>query len=52
MLNKGMMSSNKDDWETPQDFFNKLNEKYYFSFDLAASPENTKCENFFSEEDN
>ncbi|TOY75099.1 adenine methyltransferase [Levilactobacillus brevis] len=51
-MNNALLSSEKNYWETPQDFFNKLNEKYHFTFDLAASPDNTKCENFFSEEDN
>ena len=50
-MNNALLSSEKNYWETSQDFFKKLNEKYHFSFDLAASPENTKCDNFFSEED-
>lgn len=26
-INKGLFTSNKDDWETPQDLFDKLNKK-------------------------
>lgn len=51
-MNNSLLSSQNNYWETPQDFFKNLNDKYHFSFDLAASPENAKCENFFSEEDN
>lgn len=51
-INKGLFTSNKDDWETPQDLFDKLNKKYKFSWDLAASSENHKVNNYFSEEDN
>lgn len=51
MINHGLFTSNKEDWETPQDFFNKLNEKYHFTFDLAASYSNTKCKSYFTEKD-
>lgn len=51
MVNEGLMSSEKNYWETPQDFFEDLNKDYDFSFDLAASKDNSKCENFFCEED-
>ena len=51
MLNKGMMSSNKDSWETPQDFFDKLNNKYHFSFDLAASDDNHKVDYYYTTKD-
>jgi len=33
----------RDDWETPQWLFNKLNDQYYFMFDCCASEENRKC---------
>jgi len=51
MVNEGLMSSEKNYWETPQDFFEDLNKNYDFSFDLAASKDNAKCDNFFCEED-
>lgn len=34
----------KDDWETPQDLFDKLNDEFGFSLDVAATEENSKCE--------
>lgn len=50
MNNKVMFSSKKEDWETPQDFFDKLNEEFHFTLDAAASLENAKCANYFTKE--
>lgn len=44
-------ASIKQDWETPPEVFDKLNEEFHFDFDLAANAENTKCERWFSEEE-
>lgn len=52
MINNGLFTSNKQDWETPATFFNNLNEKYHFKWDLAASEDNAKCSNYFAQEDN
>lgn len=35
-----MFSSNRDDWETSQDFFDKLSAQYHFTLDPCSS--NTK----------
>lgn len=35
---------------TPQDFFDKLNEEFHFTLDACATPENAKCERFFTKE--
>lgn len=45
-----MFSSKTDMWATPQDFFDKLNEEFYFTVDVCAIPENAKCEKFFTPE--
>lgn len=45
-----MFSSGSDCWYTPQDFFDKLNEEFKFTLDACALPENTKCERFFTPE--
>lgn len=39
-----------DEWQTPQGLFERLNKQYKFDLDLAASDNNTKCQNFFSKE--
>lgn len=49
-MNKALMSSNKDDWCTPQDLFDKLNEEFHFDLDAAASDINTKCPRYFTKE--
>jgi phage N-6-adenine-methyltransferase len=48
MVSEALFSSNTDEWFTPQDVFNKLNEEFHFELDAAASIENHKCERFFS----
>ena len=36
MINSGMMSSKTDMWETPQDFYNKLDLEFGFELDVCA----------------
>ena len=48
MLNKSMFTSNTDLWETPQDFFDKLNSEFKFEIDVCANKENAKCNNYFT----
>lgn len=43
-------SSKTDDWATPQDFFDKVAERFPFTLDVCATPENAKCEQFFTKE--
>ena len=43
-----MFSSKKQDWETPSKFFDEINSKYHFSFDLAANIQNAKCQRFYT----
>lgn len=50
MIAGAMFSSKTDMWETPQDFFDKLNREFNFTLDVCATPENAKCENFYSPE--
>ncbi|GKT04406.1 DNA N-6-adenine-methyltransferase [Furfurilactobacillus entadae] len=44
------LTSNKDDWETPQKMFDELNQKYNFTTDLAARSDNAKCAEFITPE--
>jgi phage N-6-adenine-methyltransferase len=44
-------SSATDDWPTPQDFFDKVNEEFGFTLDPCSSAENTKCQQFFTKDD-
>lgn len=45
---KAQFSSAKDDWETPQDFFDRYNNTYHFTLDAASSNENAKCQNHYT----
>ncbi|MCV6045563.1 DNA N-6-adenine-methyltransferase [Enterococcus faecalis] len=52
-MNKDLhFSSEKEDWETPQNIFDELNKKYQFDIDVAASIQNTKLPNYFTKQDN
>lgn len=46
-----LFSSDKNYWETPQEFFDRLNEKYHFTLDAAASDDNHKVDKYFTAED-
>ncbi len=39
-----------DEWETPDDLWNALNDEFHFKYDLAASPDNTKRPFYYSKE--
>jgi site-specific DNA-methyltransferase (adenine-specific) len=45
-----MFSSKTDQWATPQDFYDKLNEEFHFTLDVCADPDNAKCEQFYTKE--
>jgi len=47
-----MFSSQKDEWATPQDFFDGLNKQYNFTLDPCATAQNTKCPKFYTQQDN
>ena len=49
-MNKALLSSVKMDWRTPKDFFRELDQEFHFGLDAAASPENAKCERYFTPE--
>lgn len=50
-MNTDLMFSSKTDlWSTPQDFFDKLNNKYNFSLDVCSDGVNNKCEAFYTKE--
>ena len=45
-----MFSSKTDLWETPKDLFDKLNNEFHFTLDVCATPENAKCDSFYTKE--
>ena len=52
MINKGLMSSNTNEWATPKQFYEDLNKKYHFTLAPCATKENHKCEKYFTKDDN
>lgn len=42
-----MFSSATDQWATPQGFFDKLNEEFHFTLDVAADETNHKCDRYY-----
>lgn len=40
-------STGKDDWETPDDLFERYNKRYHFILDAAADNGNHKCDRYF-----
>lgn len=52
MKTEVLFSSKTDEWETPQDFFDKLDAEFHFTLDPCASDENHKCKIYFTKEQN
>lgn len=51
-MNTELMFSNKtNEWATPQEFFNRLNEEFNFTLDPCSTHENAKCEKHYTESD-
>ena len=49
-INKGMKTSNTDEWETPQDLFDRLNRIFCFTLDACATNHNAKCSKYYTKE--
>src|ERR1041384_303532 len=41
-------SSKSNEWETPIDLFNRLNDEFHFNLDAAATHDNHLCDNYFT----
>lgn len=50
-LNPGMMSSETDQWATPQEFYDALDAEFRFTLDTAADATNAKAPAFYTQED-
>lgn len=51
MRHTAAFMSEREDWETPQAFFDHLDGIYGFTLDAAAFPHNAKCARYFTVED-
>ena len=52
MINKGIMSSNTDEWATPQKFYDEINKKFEFTLDPCATVQNHKCNKYYTKKEN
>lgn len=46
-----MFSSKSDEWSTPQDIYEQLDNEFHFNLDPCATEENHKCDTFFTQND-
>lgn len=50
-INEWMLSSNTDNWATPQEFYDKLNSEFGFTLDPRADKDNHKCDLYYTKYD-
>lgn len=50
-MNTVIFQSNSDEWSTPQELFNRLDAEFHFDLDPCATPDNAKCETYYTAED-
>lgn len=50
MVDKVLFSHKSDEWETPQDLFDCLNDEFCFTLDVCANNDNHKCGFYFTKE--
>lgn len=49
-INRGVMSSDRDDWETPRELFDRCDAIWHFDLDAASSDENALCDLHYTKE--
>lgn len=51
-MNKCLLSTGSNDWETPQDFFDSLDREFHFTLDACSTHENAKCRKHYTVDEN
>ena len=51
-MNAALLSSKSNEWETPKDFFDKLDAEFHFTLDPASTDENAKCKKHYTIKEN
>jgi len=46
-----MFSSKSNEWETPQDFYDKLNNQFKFTLDPCCTASSAKCSKYYTSQD-
>lgn len=49
-MDKVLFSHQSDEWETPQELFDELDQEFHFDLDVCATSENAKCKRYFTKE--
>jgi site-specific DNA-methyltransferase (adenine-specific) len=52
MVDKALFTSSTGSWETPQDFFDKLDGEFLFELDPCATKRNAKCKRYYNRRQN
>lgn len=47
-----LYASNSDEWSTPQDIYDALDEEFHFTLDPCATDENHKCDLYYTQSSN
>ena len=50
MITSGLITSNTDNWSTPDDLFRILDNEFHFTLDVCADEDNHKCDRYFDKE--
>lgn len=50
-MNRGLFTSDAEDWGTPQFLFDALDAEFNFTLDACASHTNAKCDRYFTKTD-
>lgn len=51
-LQRAMVSSKSNEWETPQWLFDELDNEFHFTLDPCATPDNAKCAKYYTKAQN
>lgn len=50
-MNPALLSTGKDDWETPRALFEDLDREFHFTLDPCCTHQNAKCQKHYTAED-
>lgn len=50
-VNRVLLSSNSEEWSTPQDLFDQLDLEFHFTVDVCSSHDNAKCPKHYTKDD-
>ena len=51
MIHESLFSSRSEEYGTPIELYNQLNEEFHFTLDPCASKENAKCQKYFTKQE-